>query len=93
MRVTKSQAPDAEVISAARQKIETAISDGMKEAEASGKKLVVVLGENHGSRDSMLLEVISLDIAQKHGVRNLAIEQTQESLELRDKTGLYEVLC
>jgi len=54
--------------------LHTIISNALAEAEKSGKKLLVIAGEQHSSLYSFLLQVLLLLVVKDHGIKNLIVE-------------------
>lgn len=57
------------------------ISKEKEEADKKGKKLTILLGENHNNRDALLVNLMIIDIASKIGVKNLVHEALAEKID------------
>lgn len=57
-------------------RIQPAIKQKLQEAQAEGKKLLVILGERHYYNDPPCGQLLALDICQQSGITNLLIEQS-----------------
>ncbi len=90
-----STPPTQDNINALYAQMHDMVHEAMDRAEASGKQLLILAGEHHYTRNSLLLEHMLLDIAHKAGVNTLINEMdepkeaiTQENLLYWQKQGL-----
>lgn len=81
----QTEFPATQEIEKARLQIQQAIGNGMLEAEATGKKLLVVLGETHMGRDSILLENMAIKAAHDLGITNAAYEIPQDNMDTLER--------
>ena len=56
------------------------ISKKLAELRHSNKKLLIIVGENHFGRKSLLVELVLIKLAEKYGIKNLVTETSQELL-------------
>lgn len=66
-------------------KLSTIISAKKKEAEKLGKPLLILIGENHSSREALILEYMIIAIASDLGISNLLLETDDRSKPLFEK--------
>ncbi len=62
-------------------KLTSIVAAKKKEAEAYGKPLLILMGENHSSREALILELMILSILKDLGITNFLIELDQENLK------------
>lgn len=63
-------------------KIKESIEDKLQKAQSSNKKLLILIGEDHGSRESFILEFLALDICKKNNIYNFFAECSQKMLKI-----------
>lgn len=56
------------------------ISKKMAELKHSNKNLIVIVGEDHFKRKSLLVELVLIKLAEKYGIKNLVTEVSKELL-------------
>jgi hypothetical protein len=82
MTETNSFTPlDLRSVESVRKEIKAKLAIASAEAKAAGKKLLIVVGEQHYKREGLLLLLMTMEAARKHGVKNLAIEIGPEKFD------------
>lgn len=57
------------------------VAQGLKTAEESGKKLLLIAGEEHYSKGALLLQALLIHIANEAKMRYLLLERTERQLQ------------
>lgn len=63
--------------------MEQSIQEASKKAGETGKKLLILMGEEHCSWDSFLLDLLALDICKKNNITNFFAESSELILRLK----------
>ena len=63
-------------------KMQDSIESELKKAQLSNKKLLILIGEDHKSWDSFVLELLALDICKKNNIYNFFAETCPETLQI-----------
>ena len=89
--------PKQEDVNALYAELHSMVGDAVDRAKASGKQLLILAGEYHSDRNSLLLEHMVLDIAHKAGVDTMINESdepkefiTQDNLLFWQEQGLTQ---
>ena len=89
--------PKQEDVNALYSELHGMVHEALERAEASGKQLLILAGEHHTDRNSLLLEHMLLDIAHKAGLSTVIDEhdaqkefQTQDNLLYWQEQGLTQ---
>lgn len=63
-------------------KMKDSIENKLRKAQLSNKNLLILIGEDHISWESFLIELLALDICKKNNIYNFFAECSQEMLEI-----------
>lgn len=63
------------------------IASGLKEAVEQNKRLVVLVGELHSNRGSLMLDLMAADIAKHLGITNIGIESEEHAVTIQTLDG------
>jgi hypothetical protein len=97
MAESQDQAPDTSPVSEhdvaqMREILHDRLAEGLKASEASGKPLLVMVGESHTSTKAAILETLIHDEARKVGVHDVAIEDMANPLSADDRVRNAQLL-
>jgi hypothetical protein len=62
--------------------MQVSIEEKLQKAQLSNKKLLILIGEDHGSWESFILELLALDICKKNNIQNFFAECSQKMLKI-----------
>jgi hypothetical protein len=71
-----------EKVSSLYTQMQVSIEEKLQKAQLSNKKLLILIGEDHGSWESFILELFALDICKKNNIENFFAECSKKLLEI-----------
>jgi hypothetical protein len=67
------------------------MSDKLTEAKTNGKKLIVVIGDNYIKKESLLVQLVIINVTLKYGIQHLGVELNDELLSKLKNTPCSEL--
>ena len=88
--ITEKLEQDIIMVLEAQYKIlEKTVKNAIQNAKKSNKQLIIVVGEEHQSTSSLIIEAILIFIAKQNGIETLLTEHTKRIEESIDKDDYY----
>ena len=87
---SKDHTPHREVL-ALYDRLDSMIRQAAEKAQAAGRPLVVLLGEDHFNRNSLAIELMTLNIAKRHGIQLIA-DEIDPTRHARQTNNFFENL-